>query len=759
MQFGHNIKVVCWTIKDKVKPLLPGRRAWRGAAFAVSLGTCISWVFLAIAAFAPAGAISFLIALPAGLIGAFFVGGLLTLIIIVLRKLPPLYFWSVSGSIFLLTLIYLAVPLVYGTLFIIVLLIISSSLIGGSLAALLGNGNSLAKEQSFTARLSLVLGLLLLGGGFALFSGMVVKAEAPLNAAALSTKAVEILDLPDPSLPGLYPVQMLTYGSGIDRKRQAYGEQVSIKTSAVDGSLLIKGWSGLRSRYWGFGPDQLPLNGMVWYPEGEGPFPLILIVHGNHLMEQDSEGGYAYLGELLAGRGAIVVSVDQNFLNFSMAANLTFINSLQDENDVRAWLLLEHLQLWYDWNRAAESIFYRQVDFDSIGLIGHSRGGEAVAIAAAFSQISRHPDHTELLFDYPFTICAVAAIAPVDGQYMPGDRRLPLQNVNYLVLHGSHDMDVISFQGSRQYSRLNFSDDGHYFKSAVYIYGANHGQFNSDWGREDLFGPALNLFNLNAIMPLADQQQVAAVFISAFIEAALKDQDGYKNLFRDPRTAGSWLPDKVYLARYSDTETMMLCDFSEDLDPGTTTVPGGIIKGENMFYWREGDVPLRWGTLETSSLYLGWNKNQLEGKIPQYHLVLPRLYPEPEPSSCLVFDLAVQKSNLKQESQAAHLEFSAEKLIDFTIVLIDRQGNRAVLPLSHFAFPQPPLESRLGKVNFMQSIDPVETVFQSYHFSLTDFQQQNPLFSPAELKEVIFKFDKTESGSIIVDNIGLRRAY
>jgi hypothetical protein len=73
----------------------------------------------------------------------------------------------------------------------------------------------------------------------------------------------------------------------------------------------------LRSRYWGFDVTNLPLNGRVWYPDGDGPFPLALIVHGNHFMMDYSDPGYDYLGQLLASRGIILVSVDQNFLNGS----------------------------------------------------------------------------------------------------------------------------------------------------------------------------------------------------------------------------------------------------------------------------------------------------------------------------------------------------------------------------------------------------------------------------------------------------------
>ena len=45
----------------------------------------------------------------------------------------------------------------------------------------------------------------------------------------------------------------------------------------------------------------------------------------------------------------------------------------------RGWLLLEHLKRWRTWNDSSGSPFYRKVDMGNIALMGHSRGGEAVA--------------------------------------------------------------------------------------------------------------------------------------------------------------------------------------------------------------------------------------------------------------------------------------------------------------------------------------------------------------------------------------------
>jgi hypothetical protein len=49
-------------------------------------------------------------------------------------------------------------------------------------------------------------------------------------------------------------------------------------------------------------------NARVWYPDGEGVFPLVLIVHGNYIMSRYSDPGYEYLGRSLASRGYFIAS-------------------------------------------------------------------------------------------------------------------------------------------------------------------------------------------------------------------------------------------------------------------------------------------------------------------------------------------------------------------------------------------------------------------------------------------------------------------
>jgi hypothetical protein len=156
-------------------------------------------------------------------------------------------------------------------------------------------------------------------------------------------------------------------------------------------------------------------------------------------------------------------------------------------------------------------------------------------VAAAFKRLPYYPDNAAVHFDYGFDIRAVVAFAPVDGQYEPTGRGITLEEVNYLVLHGAHDMDVFSFQGARQLARVRLSETGDWFKAGLYIYSANHGQFNTRWGRKDLFEPVMRVFNLEQLLPAQQQQQIAKVYVSAFLEATLHGETGYRPLFRDPR--------------------------------------------------------------------------------------------------------------------------------------------------------------------------------------------------------------------------------
>lgn len=419
----------------------------------------------------------------------------------------------------------------------------------------------------------------------------------------------EPLQVESPAQRGTYEVEQITYGSGNTRLRPEYGEGADITTSTVDGSAFFEGGNRFKMtiREWllGFDGEDLPLNAIVWQPVGDGPFPLVLMVHGNHNLAEHSDPGYAYLGRHLAGRGYIAATVDQNFFNGS------FIGGLSNENDARAWVLLQHLKKWHKWNRCDTCYFYGKVDTGRIALIGHSRGGEAAAIAAGFNRLPYYPDDATIPFDFDFNIRSVAAIAPSDAQYSPAGKDNELKNISYLTLQGAHDADVSFFMGMRQYLRASPETPGT-FKASVYSYRSNHGQFNTVWGNTD-YGWPLSLFlNKKPLLEPSDQQKLAKTYITGFLEATLKEKREYMPMFRDHRRIGHWLPDDIYITRYEDHRFVPLCNYEEDVDVTTGSSPHVSIHASGLALWKENRQGFRgdWDK-DNNVVTLGWRTDSL----------------------------------------------------------------------------------------------------------------------------------------------------
>lgn len=589
------------------------------------------------------------------------------------------------------------------------------------------------------------------------------------------------LDIGNPAARGDHAVRTLTYGSGTDRRRNAYGAGADLVTDAVDGSAFLEGSTGwrmtVREWYWGFDEEHLPLNGHVWYPEGDGPFPLVLVVHGNHSMEEDSTPGYAWLGELLASRGFITVSVDENFLNGSWRGDP------ERENDARGWMLLEHLAQWRRWNNDPKSPFFGRVDLDRIGLIGHSRGGEAAAIAACFNRLQRYPDDGNVELPSGHGIRAVIAIAPSDGQYEPSGRPTPMDGVSYLVLQGGHDADVSIFMGDRQWHRANLGADN--FKASVWAWRANHGQFNTGWGDNDYPWPLSLLVNRAPLLSGEDQRCIGGVFISGFLEAVLHQREPYRQLFRDHRTALEWLPEDVYVTRYQDSSVQVVADFEEDVDPATTHRLGARLQGNDLAVWREEQLSMRsdFMTKENGVAVIGWRWLPAEDGAeplaarPSYELVLAGGVAADlglDPDGRLVVALADSGEEPPEEDDEDDKDHENDDSndhngsdddasgddqptsLDLSLELVDSAGRRAILPLSHFRQLVPPVRSRLTKLpdeSFLFG-SAWEITLQTFELPLASFIDAEPELDVSRLSRARLVFDRSPVGMIVVDDIG-----
>lgn len=746
--------------------LKPPDPAWRGATTALVL---VAALVLA-AAFANSVLQDFAIekvtafaVWTAALLAA---GALGLLALAWIQRLPRRFRWS----LFLfapLVVLFLAPHDGWQGIAVPAILLLLASLIGGSLELLLRSGRPWQQQRLAVAALAAGVAAFAIGL-YAVFGAR--EAVNPL----LTEYRLEDRTLPleNPGLPGSHEILTLTYGSGTDRQRPEYGAKADLIARTVDGSKLIDNWDGLsgwlRTRYWGFDATALPLQARVWYPAGAGPFPLVLIVHGNHAMEDFSDPGYGYLGELLASRGIILASVDENFLNSSTSAGVNLFDDrpgLEKENDARGWLLLEHLAQWRDWNADPAHPFHGRVDMDRVALIGHSRGGEAVGIAAAFNVLSRYPDDATLEFDYGFNLRGVIAIAPVDGQYRPREQGTPVDDVNYFTIHGSMDGDVQSFEGVAQYARVHFRDPAQpRFKASLYVVGANHGQFNTTWENLDTDPLSAWALDLDGIMPAEEQRDIARVFFGAFLEIVLRERREYLPIFTDARRAAAWLPDTFYISQFADSRQLEIAGFEEDIDPSTLSPDGGRIVTRNLTKWHESRIKLKWDTLETQAAAFAWD-SRVYPEPARVDFGLPPGSPLAAAGGRLILSLSqagidTLPDDWQDDAKSGNggSGESEDEPLDWTIVLRDADGAEARLPLSHDHALYPQVQAVPRRAAFLDDTEPAEVLFRRYEFAIDDFTAVNPAFDVGRLAVISFVFDNSPSGAILLDDISFRPA-
>ncbi|MDR7128494.1 dienelactone hydrolase [Algoriphagus sp. 4150] len=791
-------------IRSKLLLVAPGNTAIKGAAIGlIVLIVCLILINSILFAFEIGdpwyllfGLITLLLAFLLGLLGSW--------LIRIISLIPKIYRVAFIMSVPLLFLIvYQQIVLVTG-------LVLISSLLGAAFYTFRKSHFSVLRvPKKVVAVLGLLIGLAGLGisGYYYLLTGLEVD---PIeNAALLSSDKIPPILGKSPAEAGEYRVNTITYGSGKDKHRPEFADKVidNFITDSVNGVAFLDNWKGFsgwwREKYWGFDDKSLPINGRVWYPEGQGPFPLVLVVHGNHSMQDYSDPGYDYLGELLASRGMILVSVDENFINSSWT---DIKGGLEKENDARGWLLLEHLKVWHNWNTQADHPFFNKIDIDKIALIGHSRGGEAVVHAAMLNELDYYPDDATVRLNYNFNIKSIVAIAPVDGQYEPGDTRTKLKNIDYFVIHGSQDADVSSYMGSMQYERITFQDSAYHFKAGLYVYGANHGQFNTSWGNNDTGNPFLGLLNLKQQLNEDSQREIAKVYIAAFLETTLQGEMEYLPLFLDARRGKNWLPETIYLNQFEDSNLKTLANFEEDFDVSTLSADSGSILSKNLSVWRESEIQLKWAKKGSRAAFLGWDyevadslkDDRAKDFVPDSLIANYSLNLNPsafllDSASVLMFSMAesTEDSNPKSsgkwvngtneinkeesedgeensteepENNVAKTKNESEKKkakkpLDFTIHLIDSAGQSISFLLSEFSPLQREIPVVIMKSDFIKGHNDSEKVFQTFAFNLGKFAELNTSFNLTQTKIIKFVFDQNTSGVVVVDNIGFSRDF
>lgn len=248
------------------------------------------------------------------------------------------------------------------------------------------------------------------------------------------------------------------------------------------------------------------VRGIVYYPaedDGEGqPFygrlarlgrvPIVFMAHGNHSPADPSYLGYRYLQGELARMGMVAVSVDCNDLNGPIGG----VGNIED----RADLIIDNIAHFQGLDADPASILFARIDFNRVGLMGHSRGGDAVVTLPPVINLPG------------VTIRSVLALAPTNFRFWYGMSTIQPQGYAYMTILPAGDGDVDENNGAQFYD-IAVPEP---YKSQVYAHYTNHNFFNREW----LFDDSTNYVQ-PPVLARGDHERILSAYGCALFRATL----------------------------------------------------------------------------------------------------------------------------------------------------------------------------------------------------------------------------------------------
>ncbi|KUO02849.1 hypothetical protein [Streptomyces caeruleatus] len=261
---------------------------------------------------------------------------------------------------------------------------------------------------------------------------------------------------------------------------------------------------------YGLAPVRLPgfaepveMKAVVVAPKGaQGRRPLALFLHGRHSTCYSPQGetggewpcaagtkpipshrGYLRDQRLLASQGYVTVSISANGINGQDW-------SAEDGGaQARSSLVRQHLARWAGWSAhpgTAPAAVRKapRANLSRVLLVGHSRGGEGVNRAAMDSLYPPPASQDGYRGPVRWHIRGTVLIGPtVFGQN-------PVPDVPSMTILPGCDGDVSDLQGEVYVDGTRQVSRGAALHSAVYMVGANHNYFNTEWTPGQAVAPA-----------------------------------------------------------------------------------------------------------------------------------------------------------------------------------------------------------------------------------------------------------------------------
>ncbi len=239
------------------------------------------------------------------------------------------------------------------------------------------------------------------------------------------------------------------------------------------------------------------LNGLIAVPSGgEGPFPVVLVFHGNHPgcpippgdevdrwpcaveVERPNYRGFDYLLHRLAEEGYVALSININAEN-------TFGFGEPVAGERLTQLVDRHLQALRAATAGGPNEFGVELegraDLHRLALFGHSRGGEA-AYGWAHSPVLTASDVFDRQGYGP--VSGLLLIAPAVVFIKPVGSIMPMA-----VVLPACDQDVITQDGQYFYEGSRMADAQTQWALSTWLESANHNHFNTTLRDEALARP------------------------------------------------------------------------------------------------------------------------------------------------------------------------------------------------------------------------------------------------------------------------------
>jgi len=465
-------------------------------------------------------------------------------------------------------------------------------------------------------------------------------------------------------------------------------------------------------------------------PPGEFALPTVLLMHGDGHNYLD----YGYLMRHLAFNGFICASIESSGTNQERAAQAqTFLGFMKDNWTYRDW-----------------------VDNENLGLIGHSRGGEAVLTLAR--------NIVDLGLD--FNVNAIISLAPTDNQEGGGSAESlgGMESEAFLVIYGTHDEDVTGYcvsgglpecgaapvgprsTGFALYDRAGSEGETEPFplydevvdKVLLYVEGANHNGWRSTCAGFPPIGQ----------LSCSEHQELAKGWMNSFFRWHLRDQDIYRYFFTGdlpiPAVADNGI---VVHHSYSPGYDRRVVDNFEQPGWGTNTIGGLVWKESSLTVEKDGTT---WdyeysSPHDTRSLTVSWSPG---GFAPWIRFEIPN-------------NGTIWGGPYRDVSRYEFLSLRAGQVYgsafntpgqgkDFYVQLRDSGGGQSnFVRVSDFASLPYPTEAQV--VKYQQIIDVVTSPMKSVRLPLCRFEGVNK----QEISSVWFFFTASgsSSGELFLDNI------